>query len=63
MHIIFLGNTKDIFRFFNNSKLVSNLTIYVLLFTYNLCLCAVVLPTDLSEYTFLIEWLITHSQP
>ena len=50
---IFFGNTKYIFSFFNISKLVSNQTTYVLLFTYMLCLCAVVLPPDLSEYTFL----------
>ena len=50
---IFLGNTKYIFSFFNISKLESNQTTYVSLFTYMLCLCAVVVSLDLSEYTFL----------
>ena len=53
MHIYIFGNTKYIFSFFNNSNLVSYLTTYVLLFTYMLCLCAVVVSPDLSEYTFL----------
>ena len=50
---IFLRKTKYIFSFFFISKLVSNQTTYVLLFTYMLCLCAVVVSLDLSEYTFL----------
>ena len=47
---IFLGNIKYIFRFCNNSKLVTNQTTYVLLFTYMQCLCAVVVSPDLSEH-------------
>ena len=50
---IFLGNTKYIFSFLNNSKLVSNLTTYELLFTYMLCLFTVVVSLNLSEDTFL----------
>ena len=32
---------------------MSNQTTYVFLFTYMLCLCAVVVSQDLSEYTFI----------
>ena len=52
---IFLGYTKYIFSFFNNSKLVSNQTTYVLLFTYMLCLCAVVVSPICLNTHFLIE--------
>ena len=53
MHIHILGENQIHIYLFFISKLASNQTTYVLLFTYMLCLCAVVVSLDLSEYTFL----------
>ena len=53
MHIYIFGERQIHIKFFNNSNLVSYVTTYELLFTYMLCLCAVVVSPDLSVYIFL----------